>query len=138
MALTLAPNSTRQSNARQRYVSDAVKTHTPERLVTMLFDKLVSELDRAEIAMRGGDLYAANDALVRSQAIVLELRASLRLDVWDGAKGLASLYDFFVREIIQANVSRDPARIATTRILVEPIRDAFHQAAAEVLAGQAG
>ena len=131
---TTMPTSTRQAAARNRYVSDSVQTLSPTRLVTMLYDRLVSELDRAEQAMRAGDLYGSNDGLVRAQSIVLELRASLRTDAWAAGPKLAALYDFFVREIIQANVSRKPERIRAVRELIEPLRDAWHAAAAQLLA----
>ncbi len=125
-----APN--RQAAARQRYVTDSVQTLSPEQLVTMLYDKLVFELERAENALRAGNLHDSNDALVRSQAIVLELRSSLKTDVWSGAPKLAALYDFFVREIIQANVSRSPEKAASVRELVEPLREAWHTAARQL------
>ena len=131
MAPTLTTMPGRQAAARQRYVTNSVETHSPARLVTMLYDKMVSELERAEI-MGPTDLFAWNEALVRCEAIVLELRASLDVSAWDGGPGLAALYDFFVREIIQANITRDIERVRSVRALIEPLRDAWHQAAAQL------
>ena len=134
MALTVSTMPSRQSAARNRYMSDSVHTMSPAQMVLRLYDKLVSELERAEPSMATGDLYTANEALVRAQAIILELRSSLDTKVWAGAAQLASLYDFFVREIIQANVSRDASRVVTTRKLIEPLRDAWYAAAAQLAA----
>src|SRR5258708_1278897 len=133
MALTLTNKNA--AAARSRYVTDTVQTHSPARLVTMMYDKLCSELERAEIALGAGDFFASNDALTRAQAIVLELRSSLKVELWEGGPGLAALYGFFVREIIAANVTRDAARAASVRTLVEPLRQTWHQAAAQVAAG---
>jgi flagellar protein FliS len=133
MALT-GTTTSRQNSARNRYMSDSVHTMSPSLMVTRLYDKLVSELERAEPAMSGGDLYSANDALVRAQAIILELRSALNTQAWAGGPKLAALYDFFVREIIQANVSRDAGRIASIRKLIEPLCEAWHAAAAQLAA----
>jgi flagellar secretion chaperone FliS len=122
----------RQQAARARYVKDTVETLTPARLVTMLYDRLVSDLDRAEQAIDANDHFTSNKHLVNAQAIVLELRTSLKPDVWSGGPRLAALYDYLVREIVQANVTKDSSRAATCRKLVEPLRDAWHVAAAEV------
>ena len=62
----------------------------------------------------------------------MELRSSLDTDAWSGAAGLASLYTFLLGEMVQANITRDPARTATVRSLVEPLRDAWREAAAQV------
>ncbi len=126
----------RQDAARARYVKDTVDTLSPPRLVTMLYDRLVSDLERGEAALLAGDRFESNKHLVNAQAIVLELRASLKPELWSGGPRLAALYDFFVREIVQANVARDAARVAKTRTLIEPLRDAWHVAAAEVQAGK--
>ena len=124
--------TTRQHAARARYVKDTVETLSPARLVTMLYDRLVSDLERGESAIDAKDHFTSNNHLVNAQAIVLELRASLRPELWSGGPRLAALYDYLVREIVQANVTKDAKRAATCRRLIEPLRDAWHIAAADV------
>jgi flagellar protein FliS len=60
---------------------------------------------------------------------VLELRTTLDVDAWAGAPGLAGLYSFLLSELIQANIKRDPDRVASCRSLIEPLRDAWREAA---------
>ena len=115
--------------ARARYADDSVSTASPARLLVMLYDRLVRDLVTAEQSLRDGDLPAANAGLLHAQAIVLELRASLDLDVWDGAQGLADLYTFLHSELITANVRKDAERTRRCRSLVEPLRDAWRDAA---------
>ncbi|HEV7861914.1 MAG TPA: flagellar protein FliS [Acidimicrobiia bacterium] len=42
---------------------------------------------------------------------------------------MAALYQFMVTELLEANVRKDAAKVASVRELVEPLRDAWHQAA---------
>ncbi len=123
---------------RNRYVSDNAATATPAQLVTMLYDRLVLDVTRGEAAHRAGDRETAGAQLVHAQAIVLELMSSLRRDEWEGGEALFSLYAFIHAELIAANIAADADRTATCRTLLEPLRDAWHEAAAEVMRSGAG
>lgn len=117
---------------RSRYVDDTVATASPAKLLTMLYDRLVLDLVRGEAGQRAGDRAAAGQHLTHAQDIVTELAATLDVSVWDGAPRLMSVYTFLLTELIGANVSCDPDRTAACRELVEPLRDAWHQAAEQV------
>ena len=116
-------------SARARYAADSLATASPARLLVMLYDRLVRDLVTAEEAIRSGRLGAASEDLLHAQAIVLELRTNLDLDVWDGARGLADLYTYLHGELVAANVRKDADRTAQCRRLVEPLRDAWREAA---------
>jgi flagellar protein FliS len=116
---------------RARYVTDAVQTTSPQKLVTMLYDRLVLDLTKGEAGLLpGGDTEVGRAALGHALDILTELRASLDVSVWEGAAGLARLYAFLITEIIGADLNSDAARVAGCRSLVEPLRDAWHEAAA--------
>ncbi|HKT01393.1 MAG TPA: flagellar export chaperone FliS [Rugosimonospora sp.] len=114
---------------RSRYLADSVSTASPARLLLMLYDRMILDLVHAEEALRTGDRSTANTRLLSAQAIIVELRASLDLTVWTGAAGLASLYGYLLTELIRANVHGDADRTATCRLLLEPLRDAWREAA---------
>jgi flagellar protein FliS len=116
---------------RARYAADSVGTASPARLLTMLYDRLVRDLSLAEAAIATGDAQAAHNELVHAQAIIQELSASLDVDAWEGGPGLAQLYTFVQQELVAANVAKDADRVAGCRNLIEPLRDAWHQAASE-------
>ena len=122
------------SMIRNRYVGDSVGTATPGRLVTMLYDRLVRDLVAGETALAARDLEGANNALIHAQEIVWELAAGLDPTKWSGGPALASLYQFMLAELLDANVKKDAAKVASVRSLVEPLQDAWHQAA-ELAAG---
>lgn len=120
------------ASLRTRYVDDTVATASPGKLLTMLYDRLVLDLERAETAQRAGDKGGAGPHLTHAQDIVSELASTLDVTAWDGARQLMSVYTFLLTELIGANVAGDPDRTAACRELVEPLRDAWHQAAQEV------
>ncbi len=127
---------TSAERARQQYLEQRVASASPELLVTMLYDRLLVDIDRAGAAQDASDWVAAGSHLIHAQRIVAELIASLT-DVWDGAAGLRSIYTYLTGRLIVANVSRDRAATAECRDLVAPLRDAWHQAAARVAAAPA-
>lgn len=115
---------------RARYLNDAVTTAGPAQLLVMLYDRLVLDLVRAEESLRGGDRGAASPHLMHAQEIVLELRASLdESSNWSGTAGLTALYSFIIKELISANIRGDIEKVASCRGLVEPLRDAWREAA---------
>lgn len=117
---------------RARYVDDTVATASPAKLLTMLYDRLVLDLTRAEAEQRSGNRGAAGPHLTHAQDIVSELAATLDVTAWDGAQQLLSIYTFLLTELIGANVSGDADRTAGCRELVAPLADAWHQAAAQL------
>jgi len=120
---------------RNRYLQDSVNTASPAKLVIMLYDKMILDLAQGEEALRTGDREVANYKINHAQEIVLELRATLNVEAWEGGPNLANLYGFILTELIGANIARSPERVAGCRKLLEPLRDAWHEAASAPAAG---
>jgi len=116
-------------NMRNRYLEDSISTASPGKLLIMLYDRLVMDLFHGEEALRAGHRELANDKLNHAQEIILELRTTLNVDAWVGGPGLAGLYGFLLTELIQANIKLDGDKVAGCRALVEPLRDAWREAA---------
>jgi flagellar secretion chaperone FliS len=114
---------------RNRYVSDSVETMSPGRLIVALYDRALLDLDRARTAIAGNDIGAAHDALVHAQDIVFELLHNLDTTRWPAGQQLASVYQFVLEELVAANVRKDIAHVDTCAQLLEPLRDAWRQAA---------
>jgi flagellar secretion chaperone FliS len=120
---------------RSRYVSDSVETMSPARLLVALYDRLVLDLDRADAAIVANDIAGAHHALVHAQDIVSELLNTLDLDAWPAAAQLASVYEYVIEQLIKANVHKDGGIVAECREIIEPLRDAWRQAAGVVGVG---
>jgi flagellar protein FliS len=118
--------------ARALYNRDSVLSASPAKILTMLYDRLLLDLQRAETAQRMADWHAAAPHLLHAQDIVAELMSSLRPELWDGGAGLLALYGYVTEALIGANTRRDIGRTRECIRLLEPLREAWHQAAAEV------
>lgn len=118
--------------ARTKFMANQVATASPALLLTMLYDRLVLDLARAEAAQRAADRTGASENLMHAQDIVEELLSTLDVSAWEGAPQLASLYGFMLTELVGANVSGDADRTATVRALVEPLQEAWHGAALQL------
>lgn len=124
-------------NPRARYLAETVATASPARLICMLYDRLVLDIVQGRDALAGRDHQQADRHLRHAQDVVLELRGSLRIDRWDGAPQLASIYGWLLKELVLANVEKNAEKADECRKLVEPLREAWHGAAAQLMA-QAG
>ena len=91
----------RMAAVRNAYSSDTVVT-TPERLITMLYDRLCRDLVSAEAAIERQDRTVAHEVLVHAQEIVFELLSALDVDAWEGAPALANLYTWLLRQLVEA------------------------------------
>jgi flagellar protein FliS len=119
--------------ARARYLQDSVSTASPARLLVMLYDRLVLDLSQAEAALGAAERETASEKLLHAQEIVLELRATLDEEAWSGASGLAQIYGWVLSELIQANVKGDAKKVTECRGLIEPLRDAWREAAMQAI-----
>ena len=126
------------SQAASQFAEQAVLSATPVQLVTMLYDRLLLDLARAEKAQVGQEWAAASEQLLHAQAILAELTSSLRVDVWDGGEGLLALYGYTSTALVNANVHRDVALTREVAGLLEPLRQAWHEAATTLGGGAAG
>jgi len=122
------------ASLRARYLGDTVATASPQQLLVMLYDRLALDLERGEEALVEGDRARAREQLLHAQEIVIELQGSLRVDVWEGGPRLAALYGWVLGELIQANLKGDVRRVRDCRQVVEPLRDAWREAAASLAA----
>lgn len=114
---------------RRRYNGDAVTTASPNRLVVMLYDRLLKDLNTAFTAVSAGNIELAHRSLVHAQDIIAELSGSLDLDMWPEGSQLKALYDYLTDRLVRANVTKDVTFVAECLEIVEPLRDAFAEAA---------
>ena len=125
------------ASLRARYMGDTVATASPQQLLVMLYDRLALDLERAEEALVAGNKDVSHAQLLHAQEIVLELRASLQVDLWEGGPRLAALYTWVLGELMKANLKGDVRRVRDCRADVEPLRDAWREAALSLAAGGA-
>ena len=118
-----------QNNARAAYLDASIATASPAKLLVMLFDRLVLDVQRGLDAQRRGDLEDTHKHLTHAQDILLELSSSLRPDQFRGGYDLAALYSFLHRQLVMANIRKDATITDEVLTLVTDLCDAWRQAA---------
>jgi len=116
-------------DARSRYVAAAVQTASPARLLTMLVDRLVLDVERGAHALEQGRRVDATQHLAHAQDIVAELASSLDVQEWDGAPQLLSIYTWLLRELLAVSTGGDAERLDGCRQIVAELSRTWHDAA---------
>ncbi|HLU38105.1 MAG TPA: flagellar export chaperone FliS [Planctomycetota bacterium] len=111
------------------YRRNAILTASPGKLVKMLYDAALANLDKAhrevsDAATRRGA--AAGEAISKSYAIVGELRAALDFEVGGKiARDLDALYDYCLEQITAANAAREPQGLDNARRVLRTLKEAW-------------
>jgi flagellar secretion chaperone FliS len=119
-----------------RYRTDGMHSLSPQRLLVMLYQRLLADLDRADTAIAASSPPEAHLALVNAQEIINELRIALDHAAWEGAPGLDALYRHLEILLVEANVTKSSAVVAQCRSLLEPLAEAWEQAYRTVTTGR--
>ena len=112
----------------REFVKDAILTATPAARLMMLLDRLEIDLKRAEHGFATGDIYKRHAALVHAQEIVLNLRDTLRVDIWPGAAQLKAVYSYIYGEFVKANIYEDQRTFEWASHLLMEIVEAWRGA----------
>lgn len=123
-------------SALSAYKQTRIKTASQGQLIIMLYDGGISNLDHALELLRhkseGGNdpskIEATGKAIIKAQEIITELMVSL--DFEQGGKiaeSLFALYTWFNKELLEAHVTLDAARILTVRNSLYDIRKSWSE-----------
>ena len=112
--------------AGNEYLTNAVMTASPEKLVVMMYDGAITAMDRARTAITRRDHTEAGNMLSRAYAIVSELRSTL--DFANGgevALDLESLYRFVCERLTRANSERNIQLIEEARGIMARVKEGW-------------
>ncbi len=121
-----------QDHART-YRANSILTASPGQLVLMLFDAALNSL---AIARKACDATAtdprqfevANTQIVKAQKIIAELQGTLNLEAGgEFARTMHSLYDYYDRRLLEANLRKQSAPIAEVERLLGEVRNAWFE-----------
>lgn len=119
-------------NARAAYLGASVSTASPARLLVMLCDRLQLDVGRALECQQRADHQGAHGQLLHAQDIVMELRVSLKPEMFEGGPALARIYDYLHGHLVQANIKRDPAITQECLDLATSIAETWRTAAMQL------
>lgn len=118
-------------NPYQQYRQQQVATAPQDKLLLMLYDGAIRFCHQAKRAVQNKDAEAAHANLVKAQNIILELMDTLNMD-FQVAHDLYSLYDYFYRQLIEANMKKDTTIIDEVLVFISDLRKTWAEAAAIV------
>jgi len=123
-------------NAVSTYKETKIKTAGQGQLIIMLYNTAVRQLDEALFLLQANDtgkkdpgkIEKVGKAVVKTQEIISELMVSLDFEQGgDIAANLFSLYTWFNRELMEANINQDAKRISIVRNHIENLRNAWQE-----------
>jgi flagellar secretion chaperone FliS len=113
-------------NAAASYRKTNVITADPKRLVIMLYEGAIDSIKLAKIKLIAKDFESKNKALVKAQNIISELLCSLDFEKGGQiAKNLDGLYNYMLRQILQADLNSDTERFDEIIGLLEELLSAW-------------
>lgn len=116
-------------NPYSAYKKQSVTTMTPMEIVVKLYSEIERQLNRAIMFIEQKKIEDANNALNKSLDLVGALRSVLDLNLPIG-QNLESLYAYFEKQIITANMKKDAEIIKELLPMVAELKDAFTQVSA--------
>lgn len=116
-----------------RYLENEVLTRTPEWLVPLLYEHLLTHLRRALVQIENRDLEGRASSLQKASDIVAELLCTLdREQGGQIAESLASLYAYFALELLNVGRSNGVGSLPRLIELVSELHEAWVEAAEQV------
>lgn len=116
-------------NPYSAYKKQSVTTMTPMEIVVKLYSETERQLNRAVMFIEQKKIEDANNALNKSLDLVGALRSVLDLNLPIG-QNLESLYAYFEKQIIAANMKKDSEIVKELLPMVAELKDAFTQVSA--------
>jgi flagellar protein FliS len=119
------------TNARATYMDASIATASPARLLVMLYERLVLDVQRGVEAHGRQDLEEVHRQLTHAQDIVTELHSSLRPEAFKGGRELLALYGYLHRQLVLSNIHKDVVVMTECLRITSELCDTWRQAALE-------
>ncbi len=114
-------------NPYQQYQQNAVVSAPPEELTQMLYSGGVRFIRQGIECIENREVENAHNAIVKAQEIYSHLTDTLDKGIAISNQ-LGSLYDFILRQLMQANTQKDAALLREVLTLAEELRDTWQEA----------
>jgi len=131
------------NSAVSAYKETKIKTAGQGQLIIMLYDEAIRQLNRAielmELNSNGkkdpGRIEIIGKAVMKAEEIITELMASLDFEQGgDISKNLFALYNWFNRELLEANISQEKNRMTNVKNMISDLRDVWYEVVSKNMA----
>ena len=127
-------------NASSTYKETKVRTAGQGQLIVMLYDEAVKQLIKAADLLEQnqkdkkepGRIEQISKAVMKTEEILTELMVSLDFEQGgEISKNLFSLYTWFNRELVEANINQDIGRMLTVKNMLSDLRNTWSSVASQ-------
>lgn len=119
------------TRAYDQYKKTSVETMPPGKLLLMLYNGAIKDIDSAKKAITEKNVDRAHQEIMKTEDILVELMSTLNMD-YDISHQLFSLYEYMYNQLIQANLKKDVALLNEVQQFMTELRDVWEQAEKEV------
>lgn len=109
-----------------KYREQTIMTMTPGEMIVRLFEESEKQISIAIVCIDEKNIQGANNAFQKAQRIFTYLKASLDFK-YQLSDNLSALYDFFIRRLVESNISKSKEPAEEILPLVSELRDTFQQ-----------
>ena len=120
-----------RKNNEQTYLETSILTAAPEDLIVKIFDVLIIAAQQAheKLMNERDDIEGIHKALLRAQRACTVLMSSLNMEIGgELSTNLLRVYGFWHRELVMANMRKDPERVARVLGYARDYRDTWNTA----------
>lgn len=117
-------------NGVNAYKTTSIKTAGSGKLIIMLYDEAIRQLDGAVklLGEKNRKYDLINSSILRAQDMITELMVSLDFEKGgEIAGGLFSLYSYFNRQLMEANLVKEAEKLIAVRKHLQDLRGAWDQ-----------
>lgn len=113
----------------KQYQKANIETASREQILIMLYDGAIQFLNKARTAMENKDFENTHNNLIGAQNIIQEFINSLDHEVAPQlAENLTSLYEYFLRRLVQANMKKQIEPIDEVLKYLKSLKATWEQA----------
>ena len=113
----------------KQYQKASIETASREQILIMLYDGAIQFLNKAKVAMEAKDFEAIHNNLIGAQNILQEFINSMDREVAPQlAENLISLYEYFIRRLVHANMKRQIEPIDEVLKYLKSLKATWEQA----------
>lgn len=117
------------TNPYDQYRKVSLTTATPGRLIVMLYDRAIQDLEGAEEAIQANQAAVQGERIIHAQDIISELLGALDMEVGgEVAESLRSLYLYMIRRLVEANRDRSVQILEEVVGLLQELREGWDAA----------
>ena len=115
-------------NCYSQYKTNQISLADQGKLILMMYDGAIQFINQAKNKLQNKDLGGMGLYLGKAESVISELSNSLNSEEGgDISKSLERLYTFILKELLLANVRKDPAALDKIISILSKLREAWVQ-----------